>query len=45
LTIQDIKGVTLNPVNKKWRVSEDLAMNYLLIAKAPDPEKTKDSYD
>ena len=45
LTIQDIKGVTLNPVNKKWRVSEDLAMNYLLIAKAPDPEKTKDSYE
>lgn len=45
LAVRDVRGVTFNPLNKKWKLSGDLAMNYLLIAKALDPKETKYTYE
>ena len=35
LNTSDTKGVTLNPLTQKWKVSNDIAVNYLLFAKKP----------
>jgi 2-polyprenyl-6-hydroxyphenyl methylase/3-demethylubiquinone-9 3-methyltransferase len=41
LTVRDIKGVTLKPLTREWKVSENVAVNYLLVAKKPGSHQTE----
>ena len=31
ISIQDIKGLSFNPINQKWKQSKDTSVNYILI--------------
>ena len=33
LTIKDIRGLSLNPLLKRWKQSQDLSVNYIILAK------------
>jgi 2-polyprenyl-6-hydroxyphenyl methylase/3-demethylubiquinone-9 3-methyltransferase len=41
LAVHDITGVTFNPLTREWKVSENVAVNYLLVAKKPGVLTTK----
>ena len=41
LAVHDITGVTFNPLTREWKVSENVAVNYLLVAKKPGALTTK----
>lgn len=33
LTLEDISGVTLNPLKNEWHISKDIAVNYMMLAR------------
>ena len=32
LSIKDVKGLVFNPLTKKWKTSDDVSVNYVMVA-------------
>jgi len=36
LTVEQVIGMSLNPITKSWRIGDDLSINYVTVATKPD---------